>query len=166
MTRKPSAALRLAIQQKLAAQSPANAMIRDRIAYALLYLGDVVRSLGRAAEANDLYERATALTEPRVRDDRTNMEHRYALVCSIRRRGLTLCELGKRERCCSRRAARRWRCIEGLPSAVGVGVVRDRACLLSRGTRGTGRASRIGGLGGRGRGGSRQGDGMASPGRR
>ena len=84
----------LAIQQKLADESPAAAFFRDRLAYCFIYLGDVVRSLGRTAEAKGLYERAIALREEEVRADGTNLEHRYALVCAIRRRGMARRDLG------------------------------------------------------------------------
>ncbi len=77
----------LAILQRLVDDTPAVAFFRDRLAYSFIYLGDVVRSLGRAAEARGLYERAIALKEPQVRGDSTNLEHRYALVCAVRRRG-------------------------------------------------------------------------------
>jgi eukaryotic-like serine/threonine-protein kinase len=85
----------LAILQKLVDDTPAVAFFRDRLAYSFIYLGDVVRSLGRAAEARGLYERAIALKEPQLRGDSTNLEHRYALVCAIRRRGMTLRRLGE-----------------------------------------------------------------------
>ena len=44
-----------------------------------------MRSLGRATEAKGSYERAIALKEPWVREDPTNTEHRYVLICSLRR---------------------------------------------------------------------------------
>jgi hypothetical protein len=36
------------------------------------------------------------LKEPRVQEDPTNTEHRYALICALRRRELTLSDLGNR----------------------------------------------------------------------
>jgi hypothetical protein len=54
----------------------------------------VVRSLGRTAEAKGGYEQAIAILEPSVRQNPADPWHRYFLACSIRRRGLTLRDLG------------------------------------------------------------------------
>jgi tetratricopeptide (TPR) repeat protein len=96
---KPTAAeaecrTELAMLQKLADDNPAVTLFRDRLAYALNNLGDVFRSHGRAAEAKERYERAIALREPQFQADPTNTEHRYTLVCGMRRRGMTLRDLG------------------------------------------------------------------------
>ncbi len=58
----------LAILQKLADDNPAVTLFGDRLAFALIDLGDVVRSLGRADEAKGCYDRAIASEGTRVQD--------------------------------------------------------------------------------------------------
>jgi hypothetical protein len=64
------------------------------VASSLVYLGDVARSAGRSAEAKSGYERAIALLEPQFQQNPANPWYRYILTGSIRRRGLTLSDLG------------------------------------------------------------------------
>ncbi len=64
------------------------------LAQSVQNLGDVVRSVGRFAEARGYYERAIALEEPQVQEEPTITVHRYDLACLMRRRGLTLVHLG------------------------------------------------------------------------
>jgi hypothetical protein len=84
----------LAIEQKLVDDNPAHAVFRDRLATDLISLGDVVRYLGRVAEAKGVYERAIALRKPGIHEDSTDMWHRFELACMMRRRGLSLRDLG------------------------------------------------------------------------
>ena len=94
-------------------------------------------------------------------EDPTNTEHRYVLVCSMRRRGLALRDLGDPAGAAAdiRRALA---LCDGLPPRSALDLF--ETSLLSRGARGPGRAGRIGRLGGRGGNRGRQGDGMAAPG--
>jgi serine/threonine protein kinase/tetratricopeptide (TPR) repeat protein len=84
----------LTINRKLADDYPDDTSFRDGVAGSLVYLGDVLRSTGRTAEAKGGYEQAIALLEPSVRQNSADPWHRYVLICSIRRRGLTLHDLG------------------------------------------------------------------------
>ena len=151
----------MAILRKLIDDNAADPNLRDILAAALCYLGDVVRSLGRAAEARPAYEQAIALKESLVEEDPDKTEHRYALTCAIWRRGLSLRDLGDPTGAAAdiRRALS---LCDGMRAVGRELSVRDG--LLSRGARGPGRAGRIGRLGGRGGGCGRQGDGMAGPG--
>ena len=80
--------------KKLVDENPTVTRFRGRLAFILIHLGDTVRALGRSAAARGSYERAIALKEPWVREDPTNTEHRYVLICAVRRRGLALSDLG------------------------------------------------------------------------
>jgi tetratricopeptide (TPR) repeat protein len=82
------------INRKLADESPDDIEFPDAIASSHVYLGDVVRSFGRPAEARSGYERAIALLEPRFQQNPEDAWNRYNLAYSIRRRGLTLSALG------------------------------------------------------------------------
>ena len=63
------------------------------LAGALYYLGDVIRTLGRPAEAREHYDRAIAIHERLVKES-PNPWYRSLLANSLRRRGLALRELG------------------------------------------------------------------------
>jgi tetratricopeptide (TPR) repeat protein len=63
------------------------------LAGALYYLGDVIRTLGRPAEAREHYERAIAIHERLVKEN-PNPWYRSLLAHSLRRRGLALREPG------------------------------------------------------------------------
>jgi tetratricopeptide (TPR) repeat protein len=84
----------LAIFQKLADENPDDTFFREGAAISLVYVGDVDRSVGRTAEAKSGYERAIALLERLFQQNPTDTSYRCFLVCAIRRRGLTLAELG------------------------------------------------------------------------
>ncbi len=84
----------VAIWQKLVEDTPGVALYRCMLAQSVQNLGDVGRSSGRFAEARGYYERAIGLEEPQVRAEPTITVHRYDLACLIRRRGLTLVDLG------------------------------------------------------------------------
>ncbi len=83
-----------AILRKLAEANPAITGFRGNLAYALIFLGDVERSRGQSAEARVDYERAIALRESRLGTDSLNLNLVFGLAGSIRRRGLTLLDLG------------------------------------------------------------------------
>ncbi len=83
----------VAIIRKLAEDNPAVAGYRGKLAYALIDLGDVERSLGRAAEARGEYERAIAIREQRLSTDSMNLNLVFGLARSIWRRGLTRLDL-------------------------------------------------------------------------
>ena len=78
----------------LAEANPAITSFRGNLAYALTFLGNVERSRGQAAEARGDYERAIALREARLSTDSLNLNLVFGLASSIRRRGLTLLDLG------------------------------------------------------------------------
>ena len=80
--------------RKLAEDNPAVTSFRGNQAYALIFLGDVKRWLGQAAEARGDYERAIALREQRLSTDSMNLNLICALASSIWRRGRTLLDLG------------------------------------------------------------------------
>jgi hypothetical protein len=82
------------INRKLADESPDDIEFPDALATSHVYLGDVVRSFGRPAEAKSGYERAIALLEPRFQQNPEDAWNRYNMAYSIRRRGLTLSDLG------------------------------------------------------------------------
>jgi hypothetical protein len=64
------------------------------MAWALTNLADAVRSLGRAAEARDGYERAIVLQEQLAPEDTTTPGLQSLLPSSLRRRGLARRDLG------------------------------------------------------------------------
>ena len=82
------------IWQNLVEDTPGVALYRCMFAQSVQNLGDVVRSVGRFAEARGYYEKAIAVEEPQVREEPTIKVHRYDLACLMRRRGLTLVHLG------------------------------------------------------------------------
>ncbi len=102
----------LAIYQKLADQHPAVTIFRRYVAGSRQCLGTLLTMTGKPAEAegelrtslavlrklatdaDSDYERAIALEEPQAQQNPTNTGHRYVLVSSIRRRGLTGGDLG------------------------------------------------------------------------
>ena len=126
-------------------------------------LGDVVRSLGRPAEAKDLYDRAIAVGEPRVGQNPTDLQQRYYLVGAIRRRGLARRDLGDSAGAAAdtRRALA---LCDGLPPRSGRDLF-ETACCHAALAGLAGRAA-IGRLGRRGGDRGRPGDGMARPGGR
>ena len=75
----------MAAQLRLADDNPTVVLFRDRLAHVLMERGDVIRSRGRCTEAKGGYEQVIARKEPHVRENSTAMEHRYALVISMRR---------------------------------------------------------------------------------
>ncbi len=151
----------LAIQQRLVDENPSLSFNRDRLGCCLIYLGDVLRSLGRAADAKGWYERAIALKEAgrSSGSDEPGAPLRAGLLNSPARVDPPRT---RRPRRCRRRCASSTGVVRRAAATVGVGDIRDRGGLLPRGARGPGRAGRIGGLGGRRRGGGHQGDGMAT----
>ena len=84
----------VAMLQKLAEDHPAFTGARGNLAYALIFLGDVERWLGKAADARGEYERAIALREQRLTTDSMNLNLIYGLANSIWRRGITRLDLG------------------------------------------------------------------------
>ena len=64
----------VAIIEKLAEDNPAVTAFRGDLAYALINLGDLERSLGQAAKAKSDYERAITLRESRLATDSTNLD--------------------------------------------------------------------------------------------
>jgi serine/threonine protein kinase/tetratricopeptide (TPR) repeat protein len=84
----------LAMFQKLVDENPDDAFFRYGAAVSLVDLGDVDRLARRTAEAKSRYERAIAHLERLIQRNPADASYRYSLVCAIRRRGLTLAELG------------------------------------------------------------------------
>ncbi len=85
----------LVLYQKLADDNPKVPGYRAGVAGAHNNLGDVVRSLRRAAEARDGYDRAISLEERLVQENPTTTEYRSALAWSLRHRGLARRDLGE-----------------------------------------------------------------------
>ena len=77
----------------MAADNPTVTAFRVGLSYAHNNLADVLRSLGRAAEARDGYDRSIALKERRLREAPTPRS-RYDLAYSLRRRSLVRRDLG------------------------------------------------------------------------
>ena len=84
----------VAIHRKLADDNPTVTQFRYYLSNVHNNLADALRSLGRAAEARDSYDRAIALKERRLREAPTNPRSRYNLAYSLRRRGLARRDLG------------------------------------------------------------------------
>ncbi len=81
--------------QTLANDNPSISHHRTFLAVALNNMGDIVRALGRAAEAKAIYERGAAVEELQIQaDPTTRIDNRFNLVCSIRRLGMSLRDLG------------------------------------------------------------------------
>jgi hypothetical protein len=85
--------MRMAAQLRLADDNPAVMLFHDRLAHVLMERGDVIRSRGQCTEAKGGYEQVAAMKEPHVRENSTDMEHRYAPFISKRRRELSLRDL-------------------------------------------------------------------------
>jgi tetratricopeptide (TPR) repeat protein len=83
----------LALSRRLADEYPTTHRARI-VSWSLLNLGDVERSLGRNAEAKHLYEMATSLTESLFHENPKDADRRNDLVELIRRRAMTLRDLG------------------------------------------------------------------------
>jgi tetratricopeptide (TPR) repeat protein len=61
---------------------------------ALINLGDVVRFIGRAIEAQRIYSQAIAFVESHIQEGAESFDHRLALIRSLRRRGTALRDVG------------------------------------------------------------------------
>jgi tetratricopeptide (TPR) repeat protein len=98
----------LALMQALVNDDPSSLTIRNAIPYYLHALGDVLRSLGRMAEAKELYDRAIAQEEPPVVSNPTDPEYVIKLLAALWRRAMTLRDLGDPARAAAdaRRAVR------------------------------------------------------------
>jgi serine/threonine protein kinase len=77
------------LMQKTVDEYPAVMVYRNTLPHAMHGYGDALRSLRRAAEAQNLYSRAIAMEEPAVRDNPSNPEYLANLVAGLWRRGLT-----------------------------------------------------------------------------
>jgi hypothetical protein len=82
------------MNQKLVDENPDDTEFPVEVARSLVYLGEVVRLVGRSVEAKSRYERAIALLDPLFQQNPMDASQRCLLACSIRRRGLTLGDLG------------------------------------------------------------------------
>jgi tetratricopeptide (TPR) repeat protein len=115
----------LAIYQKLTDEHH-DTFFLDAMAFSLVYISDGDRLAGRPAEAKSGYERAIALLEPYVQRNPGEPDRRYFLVCAIRRRGLTLAELGDSAGAAA--AARRALRLSDRPGPQSVGQLVETAC--------------------------------------
>src|SRR5262249_20660325 len=84
----------LVIDQKLAEDNPKMPSYCDGLADGHTNLADVLRGLGRPAEARDGYERAVAIRQRLVNDQPSLATYRSSLAPSLRRRGLARSALG------------------------------------------------------------------------
>jgi tetratricopeptide (TPR) repeat protein len=67
---------------------------RDDVASCHTRIGDLIRSLGRPAEARDSYERAIAIRESLIQAEPKTPSYHIGLAYSLRRRGLACGETG------------------------------------------------------------------------
>ena len=84
----------LALRHKLADDNPNVPGFRDGVASAYTNHADLVRSIGRPADARDGYERAIAIRESLIQQEPTTTIYRGHLAYSLRRRGLARGETG------------------------------------------------------------------------
>ena len=148
------------LSQTVKAQAIRFPEYRDRAAMGDSNLSDVLRRLGRPAEARDGYARAIAIREALVGEHPKVPLYRTNLAWSLRRRGLTLGDLGDPAAAAAdaRRAIALW---DGLPARAGYEwfeAACAHAALAGLAGRGVGRRGRRRGLRGR------DGDGPPAPG--